>query len=532
MTDDDDPTLLRRYAETRSEAAFAALVQRHLDLVYSAALRRLSGDTHHATDVAQSVFLSLARHAATLARRPVLIGWLYTTTRHAAIDLIRAEQRRRTREHHAHVMDTVNAPAASPADWEQLRPLLDAAMDQLGEREREIVLLRFFENRSFADVGEKLSLTEDAARMRATRALEKLRHLLARHGVTSTAAALSTALAGQTVTAAPAGLALTVTGSALAGAAITSTAALAAGALTLMSTTKTLLAVAGILTAAAIGTAIYEARLAQNANLAAADLQRERDALRTQTATLETRLNETTANLARVTALQKPTEAKSAKPESKPNISLTPSDWMWANPEYGHKYVEEYRAALGLQFGPFYRQLHLSAEQISKFETSLVELQQGLADIWTEAVSRGLSKSDTSVMRLGAEPFQLAETNLRGLLGDSGFEQYRQYDKERGTRDFVTSLAGNVYFTETPLSTVQGEQLARILKANTENKKIPIKDEGSQTVYTLRPETDWTAVNAQAQSLLSPIQLAALKSMSERKRLQTELQRLTSPPPK
>jgi len=211
----DDAELLRRYAEQRSEAAFAELVRRHLNLVYSAALRLTRGDTHRAEDVAQMVFTDLARKAAALSRRPVLAGWLYTSTHYATAKILRTEQRRQTREQEAQVMHELLSNTAPEADWDRLRPVLDAAMRELSERDREAVLLRFFEGRGFAEVGARLNLTENAARMRVDRALDKLRVRLSEHSVTSTAAALAIALASQAVVAAPAGLAASVTGAAL-----------------------------------------------------------------------------------------------------------------------------------------------------------------------------------------------------------------------------------------------------------------------------------------------------------------------------
>ena len=168
----DDAELLRRYADIRDEPAFAALVARHLGLVYVSALRRLDGDPHRAADVAQNVFIALARHASSLAQRPVFANWLHTATRHAVIDLLRAEHRRRTREHHAHTLDLVNAPEPTPtpastsADWDRLRPLRDTALDELSEPDRAILLLRFFKQHSFATLAVRLHLTGDAARMR------------------------------------------------------------------------------------------------------------------------------------------------------------------------------------------------------------------------------------------------------------------------------------------------------------------------------------------------------------------------------
>jgi RNA polymerase sigma factor (sigma-70 family) len=232
----DDSTLLRRYAKDRSESDFAQLVHRHLNLVYSAALRQVNGDSHLAQDVTQLVFTDLARKAGRLAGHRVLAGWLFTSTRFAAAKLVRGEQRRRIREQEAEPMQESDSTAA--LDWERVRPVLDEALAELGEQDREAILLRYLEGQDFASVGAKLALTDNAARMRVDRAVDKLRALLARRGVTSTAAALALALANQAVVAAPAGLAVSVTGAALAG---TGTAAT----LTFMSLTKLHLSLAG-----------------------------------------------------------------------------------------------------------------------------------------------------------------------------------------------------------------------------------------------------------------------------------------------
>ncbi|MCX6951614.1 MAG: sigma-70 family RNA polymerase sigma factor [Verrucomicrobia bacterium] len=189
----DDAELLRRHVDDRSEAAFAELVRRHLTLVYFAALRRTGGDRHLAEDVAQGVFTALARDAAALVQHPTLTGWLYTTTRRVAAKAVRTEQRRQAREQEAHLMsELANGPEVA-ADWERLRPVIDAALDELSDRDREAVLWRCWEGRAYADIGAALRVTEDAARMRVDRALERLRDVLAKRGVTSTGAALAAA---------------------------------------------------------------------------------------------------------------------------------------------------------------------------------------------------------------------------------------------------------------------------------------------------------------------------------------------------
>jgi RNA polymerase sigma factor (sigma-70 family) len=190
----DDAALLRCYVVGRSEPAFAELVQRHVGLVYSVALRRVGGDAHLAEDVAQKVFCDLARKASTLTGRATLSGWLYVSTHVASAAVVRSEQRRKRRETEAHTMQTMLSSSESEADWTRLRPVIDDAIIVLRDEEREAIALRFFEKRSFAEVGAALRVTEEAARKRVDRALDKLRAALTRRGITSTTAALGLAL--------------------------------------------------------------------------------------------------------------------------------------------------------------------------------------------------------------------------------------------------------------------------------------------------------------------------------------------------
>ncbi len=214
----DDAQLLRRYALEGEEAAFAELVRRHVNFVYSAALRQLNGDAHLAADATQLVFSDLARKASALAEHRVLAGWLFTSTRFATAKLVRGERRRQAREHAAHLAhELMHDDPSARLDWDRVRPVLDEALGELSETDREAILLRFFEGQDFAGVGAKLHLADNTARMRVDRALDKLRALLERRGVKSTSGALAIALANQAVLAAPAGLAATVTGVALTG---------------------------------------------------------------------------------------------------------------------------------------------------------------------------------------------------------------------------------------------------------------------------------------------------------------------------
>lgn len=220
----DSRALLVDYAENGTESAFRDLVARYIDLVYSTALRRAGGDAHLAQDVAQTVFLHLARKARSLPQGVMLGGWLHQAACNVAATVMRTERRRQVRERQAVQMNTLqNDPAGT---FDHVAPFLDDAIRQLPEDDRTAVLLRFFEKRDFRSVGDALGSSEDAARMRVNRALEKLEVLLKQRGVTISATALGTALAADAVTAAPAGLAASVAGTALAGVA-------AAGAATL-----------------------------------------------------------------------------------------------------------------------------------------------------------------------------------------------------------------------------------------------------------------------------------------------------------
>lgn len=517
-----DFELLRLYADSRSEAAFTQLVQRHLNTVYAAAFRRLGGDAHHAADVAQIVFTSLARHASSLARRPVLTGWLHTATRHAAIDLIRREQRRSAREQQASALADVNTPDRPSTDWGQLRPILDTAIDQLGERDRELVLLRFFENRSFTDIGAQLTLSEDAVRMRANRALEKLRTLLARRGVNSTAAALTVFLTTQPLIAVPVGLVATITSGSLA--AVTSASVLAASGFLLMSTTKTFLIFAGLITAVAIGTAVHESQQAASTAIELTQLQQMQNTLRAAHASLVIEITAAHTKIVSLQAEQKEAATKLAQPASASALAVTPTiKSLWKYPDYGRLYVEKQRATLAFRYGQLYRDLHLTPDQISKFENAQTELQQSIVDIWTEAEARGLPASDTSVARMTSEPHRLLETDLRALLGATGYEQYQNYEKTKGAREITTSLAANLYASEAPLTATQGTELAKIIATNTETKKTRMRDDGQKTMYRLSDETNWATVATQAQGLLSATQTTTFKQLIEQQRIDGEL---------
>ena len=216
----DDTTLLRKFIEEHSEDAFRSFVERHFNFVYAVALRHAGSDTHLAREIAQNVFIDAARKARVLAPRTTVLGWLYMSARFTAAALLRARSRRIHHEQKAGAMNEILvAPSRSEINWDDLRPMIDEALAELSEPDREAILLRHFDDQNFAAVGAALGLGENAARMRVERALDKLRRRLARRGITSTAAALAATLASQPLIAAPAGMAAAVAGSSLAAAA-------------------------------------------------------------------------------------------------------------------------------------------------------------------------------------------------------------------------------------------------------------------------------------------------------------------------
>jgi uncharacterized protein (TIGR03435 family) len=257
MTDTNEMNLVREFAECNSERAFAGLVQQHVNLVYSVALRYL-GNSQDAQDVTQTVFIILAKKAASLRHRNTLTGWLYEATRLTARQFIRTRSRQLAREQEAYMQSNPNE-SNTDSVWRQLAPFLEEAMSRLSEPERAALALRFFENKSGAETAALLGIKEPAAHKRVTRALEKLRKFCVKRGVNSTTSIIAGAISANSVQVAPAVLSKSITTVAMAkgAASSTSTLTLIKGAMKLMAWAKVQTAVvigAGVLLAAGTAT--------------------------------------------------------------------------------------------------------------------------------------------------------------------------------------------------------------------------------------------------------------------------------------
>lgn len=245
-----DADLLRDYSRNGSEAAFTELVKRYVNLVYATA-RRQVGDPHLAEEITQSVFCLLARKAGALTGQPTLAGWLYRAACFKAARAVRTEQRRRRREKEAAEMS--QRDLKDDEVWESLSPVLDEGLNQLREKDRLAVLLRFFQRKPMREVGEALGISEAAAKMRVGRAVEQLRHYFGQRGLACSSAALTVLLAEKTAQAAPETMAATVSKAVLSGsiASSVSTSSLIR-ILTLMTKTKATILTCAVIVALAL----------------------------------------------------------------------------------------------------------------------------------------------------------------------------------------------------------------------------------------------------------------------------------------
>jgi len=509
----DESELLRTYAENRSEPAFAEFVERRVGFVYATALRLVSEDAHTAQDVAQAVFVLVANKAATLARHEQIAGWLHTTTRNVSLRMVREARRRAAREQEAARMsaieienDTGGASANLDAP-ERLRPLLDEALGALREVEREAVLLRYFEGKAFAEIGVKLKMPENSARMRVARAVEKMRAAFARRGVTSSAAALGALMTAEAAAAqaAPAGLAASVSAGALAvtsagaAAAVAGASATGAGAILAFMTSTKITSVAIVALLIAVSGISYRVISERDA---AASLARAR---------LENK------NLSSQLSVLKKQEAAARAPAPAPKLTdrERSAAFLAAHPEIKGLMLEMNKATAVERTFRIAKALNLSPEESDQ-----------LAEIWTRytsLVTNGLTTDggemtadnrvylNIQLLRPEDETYTaqvaLRDAELHALLGDANFEKFQQLmklDDDNSGRSQSRELSAKLYLTDTPLTAQQAWGIDEIRRDL--NETLP-KDTA--------PEARWKLFKERAKSILSPEQMKAFADVCD-----------------
>ncbi|HWD93726.1 MAG TPA: sigma-70 family RNA polymerase sigma factor [Verrucomicrobiae bacterium] len=293
----DDSRLLRQYAENGTDDAFATLVERHINLVYSVALRQVR-NPHQAEEITQAVFIILAKKAAVLRHEKAVSSWLFQTTRLTANNFKRSEIRRQCREQEAY-MESIFDRSGNDT-WEKIGPMLDDAVGALKEKERRAIILRFYERKNLSEVGLAMGTSEEAAKKRVARALEKLQKLFLKRGVALTAPVIAGSISAHSVQAAPPALAMGVKTVAVAKGAVISgsTLTLVKGAMRVMAWTKAQTTIVAGIGVILIGTGAYETSHAARLDQQNQSLQQQQTTLSTQTQQLQSALDEASNRLA------------------------------------------------------------------------------------------------------------------------------------------------------------------------------------------------------------------------------------------
>ena len=521
-----DGDLLISFVEERSQPAFAELVERHVGLVFGAALRRTNQNVVLAEEVTQTVFIALAREAERLTRHGALAGWLYVATRHAASKALRTDMRRSRREQEIVAMQLMESGDESEEAWTRIRSELDGVMDELSEADRDAVLLRFFEGRAFGEIGTALRVSEDAARVRVNRALEKMRGLLAKRGIRSTAAALGGLLAGNAAVASPVGLAASVTSVALVsavGAAAGVSAAGAAGIFAFMTTTKLVTGVACVVAAVSLGTAVYTRVEIAETSRARLALEKDAEAARRRAVELTGRLGDAEKRAAeaeekRALAQKALDEARAKAAEvvakgsqaaaTPARMGLDIANVLYADPGFQEASIKKFLTSVKFKYTPFYRKMRLSAAQIEQFEKALLVREQAQIDQNAAARSQKLSISDPSLGKVANPGFEEAYAELRRVLGDDGLKRFSEYENAVGAQGETGGMLAASLYSEAPLTLDQAEMLAEMMVAHRHSEKI-----GSVTTFT---GYKWDEIGAKVAEVLPEAQARFVQQYVER----------------
>jgi RNA polymerase sigma factor (sigma-70 family) len=499
---EDDADLLRRYTQECAQDAFTELVRRNMDAVYSAALRRVGGDTHLAQDVAQEVFVILARRTSELVNHPVLSGWLYTTTRNVAANLIRREYRRKFREQKDQaVHEPYFSEQQHETDWLQVSPVLDEAIDELTENDRLAVLLRYFDRQTFAEIGSVLHLSEDAARMRLARALERLRAALARRRITSSAAAVGLLLTRHTVSAAPAGLAISAAGEALAlapGLSVTATQS------AFILSFPVILSLAAFVGAMLTFTWVSRTAWYEKDALAAADAKLADTSSRFREAVRHTSAQERSREHLRIAVRQSENKVSPALPT---HVIVAP---VFHSAEAVNKPTARLaggrRAVLTATYHSLYRTWGLTPAQIQDFERVAVNASSDA--VWVfDTSSANAASVQTAVTPSRAD----IERQIQALLGSERYAQYQEFNRNAAAQAVAVRLASATYLTDA-VTSAKAQEMISLLGSNS-----AVHGGGGAMNTSV---VDWARLLGEGRGRFSPTQLLALEELHQQDTLQ------------
>lgn len=433
-----DQELIRQFIREHSEDAFAQLVSRHLNLVFSAALRQVRSP-QLAEEVCQSVFANLACHAPKLKTNTVLTAWLYQVTRNASIDVVRREARRQEREQIAVQMSQIYS---DPSEWTQIEPLLDEAMQSLDDAERTAILLRYFENKSLRDVGQALGASEDAAQKRVSRAVERLREYFSKRKITVGATGLVAVLSANAIQAAPAGLATSLA----AGAITTSTTLSAATALSLTKTIamttlqKTIITTLSAVAAGAVIVSLYQARQAStlreevralkqqqeaSVNAQMRELERERDRATNAMAAIAAENDSLKRNPPDVVKLRG--EVGRLRMENTSLGSTSALSKVTANAASKKMLRDQQKLGMSVIYKGFAQQLKLTEQQSDQLNDLLADHIMNNVDHVTAVLRDKLTPEQMN--GLFATQDAALQAQIQDLLGQDGLSQYKDYTK-------------------------------------------------------------------------------------------------------
>ncbi len=516
MSDLSDTELLEQFARNKSEAAFTELVERHIGLVYSTAFRK-TGNPQQSEDITQAVFIILARKANSLGPKTVLPGWLHHTARFTAANLRRAELCRIRREQEAFMQSTMDETAPD-ALWRGLSPLLDDAVAALGASERDAIVLRFFQNRSLAEVGATLGASEDATRMRVNRALEKMRKFFARRGVTISSAAIAGTISANSAHAAPAGLAAIVSTNVFSGTTLTTAAVVAATKAIAMTTLQKAIVTAALV--ATVGAGVFEAHQNSESQKQIQNLQQQQNSLNEQFAQLQSERDDATNQLGGLIAENDRLKSNSNEREllklrGEVAASRAVADAaaktrsLKNNPEQSQ--VDDQRNQTRTNLDRFFKLANLSPEKADQYVNLEVEMKRRQSERMSALLGGTLSVADAVRQRDLDNREQ--QDQRRELLGADGWEVLQSI-ADGMRNDVAKGLTGTVQANmgDNPLTQGQSDRLLGAIKAEVAANSMDDTD-------MFRPADEWTQmvtdheqhVLQAASEFLTPAQLRTLQ---------------------